>query len=65
MAFTLEAVAGTENDSAIRISRETQRACFTDTMLINRLFGKVHGFDTDIKVIVDGITDTGIELAPV
>ena len=61
----LEAVATTEYDSTIRIARETQRSSFTNTMLINRLFGKVHSFETDIKIIVNIITNTGIELTSI
>ena len=41
-----EAVAGADNDSAIRISHETQRSGFSNTMLINLFFGKVHAFNT-------------------
>ena len=33
-------------------------------MLINRLFGEVYSFDTNIEVIVNSIVDAGIQLTP-
>ena len=61
----LEAIGGTENDSAIRISRETQGSGLTNTMLINFLFGKIYRFYTKHPVILQIVEQTGIKLSSV
>ena len=61
----LEAVASTDYDSTIRISRETQRSFGTNTMLINRLFREVYSFKAHVQVIIYRINDTSIQLTSV
>ena len=60
-----EAVGRTQNNSAIRVAHETQRSFFTNTMLINGLFGKIHAFNTKHPVIFEGVKQAGIKLSSV
>ena len=61
----LEAVAGTEDDSAIGVSHETQGSGFAHTMLVDFIFEQVHTFESNIKMIGYSIKNTGIKLCPV
>ena len=61
----LESVANARSDTTIRYADKTERACFANTVLINAFFREIHNFQANIKLVIDIIVDTCIQLSTV